>query len=366
MNMQNYMCSETDFFVGRRGQLKRYLVCSLQGYFPVLVKTGARALSVIYRTGGTHVSLSATLAVSNSMDGGVSWSDPLEIAPRWSDARNPALGINNKGELIAAYWTAREIYDFQDGHVNAIGNRKGQNLNNFFSKSADGGRTWSKPQKLHYEHLCLGQPYGRIITAPDGTLLMSIYGIPTGDDECKKNRVCLIRSRDGGDSWSDETIVAEDFNETSFSFMPDGTLVAAARNWSQGAFVATLFSNDGGYTWSDPQQITRAAEHPADLTLLQSGRLLMTFGRRRRPMGCGALISEDFGKTWQRDREILLAGDGIRNGDLGYPSTVQLDDGTIVTVMYYACGSSESSDGRNWGDISCQALHYHEEDIHGF
>jgi hypothetical protein len=86
----------------------------------------------------------------------------------------------------------------------------------------------------------------------------------------------------------------------------------------------------------------------------------LTLGRRVRPLGCGALFSHDNGKTWHAKSEILLAGDGILNGDLGYPSTVQLADGHIVTLLYFASGSQMS---KEWGTVSCQAIHYTEEEI---
>jgi len=124
-----------------------------------------------------------------------------------------------------------------------------------------------------------------------------------------------------------------------------------------------MFSDDDGRTWSEPEKLTRKSEHPADVTMLQSGKLLLTFGRRVRPFGCGALISEDLGRTWRRDREILLAGDGVEDTDLGYPSTVQLADGTIVTVLYYASGSEKTVKFLGWGYVSCQAIVYREEDI---
>ncbi|NSW90035.1 MAG: exo-alpha-sialidase [Firmicutes bacterium] len=330
----------------------------------MLVKTGPQSLAVIYRTGGTHVSISATLAVSTSSDGGKSWSDPVEIYPRWEDVRNPAFGVNSRGELVAAFWKGKQCYEVADGEAKGFSIKYAKKGDfTFTTISSDGGKTWSKPTPLNIENLRLISPYGRIITAPDGTLLMSVYGVPAGDDEAKDNVVYLIRSRDGGRTWGNESVVAHDYNETSFAFMPDGTLIAAARNWSKGQFVSILFSKDMGYTWSEPKQVTRNSEHPADLTLLQSGKLLLTFGRRVRPMGCGALISEDGGKTWRHDKEILLAGDGIENGDLGYPSTVQLDDGTIVTVLYYASGSEMAKGTCGWGDVSCQAIHYREEDI---
>jgi hypothetical protein len=78
-------------------------------------------------------------------------------------------------------------------------------------------------------------------------------------------------------------------------------------------------------------------------------------------MGCGGLLSYDGGKSWDYSREILLAGDGIQNGDLGYPSTVQLDDGSINTALYFACGSEPS--GSNWGEVNCQLIKYTEGDL---
>ncbi len=47
-------------------------------------------------------------------------------------------------------------------------------------------------------------------------------------------------------------------------------------------------------------------------------------------IGAGRL-SEDHGKTWSP--RIVLHGKGI-TGDLGYPSTVQFDDGSLLTVWY--------------------------------
>jgi hypothetical protein len=137
--------------------------------------------------------------------------------------------------------------------------------------------------------------------------------------------------------------------------------LAAARGES--GYTATLFSDDGGRSWSTPLRVTPDGEYPADVTVLESGAIQLTFGRRKRPMGCGALFSEDGGQTWDVDHEVMLAGDGVLNRDLGYPSTVQLADGTIVTALYYASGSEASSGECSWGDISVQAIHYHEEDV---
>jgi hypothetical protein len=57
----------------------------------------------------------------------------------------------------------------------------------------------------------------------------------------------------------------------------------------------------------------------------------MSYGHRRKPFGNQARISTDEGETWSEPIEI--SGDGI-DGDLGYPSTVELEDGGFVSVWY--------------------------------
>jgi hypothetical protein len=57
----------------------------------------------------------------------------------------------------------------------------------------------------------------------------------------------------------------------------------------------------------------------------------MSYGHRRQPFGNQARISTDGGQTW--GDPITISDDGA-GGDLGYPSTVQLDDQSLLTVWY--------------------------------
>ena len=57
----------------------------------------------------------------------------------------------------------------------------------------------------------------------------------------------------------------------------------------------------------------------------------MSYGHRRKPFGNQARISDDGGKTWSEP--ITISADGA-GGDLGYPSTVELGDGSLLTVWY--------------------------------
>eukprot|EP01031_Cornospumella_fuschlensis_P006265 gene6265-7792_t len=66
----------------------------------------------------------------------------------------------------------------------------------------------------------------------------------------------------------------------------------------------------------------------------------MTYGHRRAPFGNQARLSTDNGKTW--GEAMILSGDG-KGGDLGYPSTVELADGSFLTVWYESMKEPEKA-----------------------
>ena len=107
-----------------------------------------------------------------------------------------------------------------------------------------------------------------------------------------------------------------------------GRIVLHIRNHNKANLAETLQceSTDGGKTWSEPHLIG-VWGYPSHLLRLKDGRLLMSYGHRRKPIGNLARVSEDHGQTWS---EPLTISDDAISGDLGYPSTVELDDGTLV------------------------------------
>jgi hypothetical protein len=62
-----------------------------------------------------------------------------------------------------------------------------------------------------------------------------------------------------------------------------------------------------------------------------SGALICSFGRRCEPFGEFAWVSYDGGETWEEEYAIDT---NASDGDLGYPATVELDDGSLLTVYY--------------------------------
>ena len=356
-----FLRAETDLFVGRRIEIERFLIVAMSGYFPVLLQTGPESLAVVFRTDGPHIGITGTLSMSTSSDGGKSWTDSARITPRWEDARNPAFGISS-GRLIVAYWTAvRHAYSADDSgytwrpkEPEEIGTTAALAVR----LSDDHGANWSEPWFYSSDNFVYASPYGRIFELPSGVLGMPIYG-RVRHKEPIEIACAILRSHDGGATWGDESMIATDYNETAIVVRNDGSLLAASRSES-GRNLATFEGDETGRAWKFINSITRTNEHPADLTVLDSGAMLLTFGRRIRPYGCGALLSRDGGRNWDRSNEALLAGDGAGNSDLGYPSTVQLRNGSICTALYYASGSALSEGDSNWGSVSCQMLRYQE------
>ena len=102
---------------------------------------------------------------------------------------------------------------------------------------------------------------------------------------------------------------------------------------SSGADLWQAESWDAGYTWSAPRRITEHKEHPADLLRLADGRILLAYGHRKPPFGVRAMVSHDDGATWDVGHKITLVAE-CTSGDCGYPSSVQRDDGKILTAYY--------------------------------
>jgi len=201
---------------------------------------------------------------------------------------------------------------------------------------------------------CFYSPFGKMVTLPDGTVLLSYY---VSYSETRKSAAFVARSRDDGRTWVDTATIAEDGGEVALCHLGEGRLIAMLRR--ERLYQAD--SDDGGYTWSEPRPVTDEMEFPGDVIKLRDGRLLLTYGRREPPYGIQGMISHDEGKTWDTDNKLLLVGDSGTH-DCGYPCSVQREDGTIVTVYYASDVISEQYKRRRMG-FHGSAILYRPEDL---
>ena len=320
---------------------KEIYIIKEAGYFPVLAAISEDIIIAVLRSGAGHVGIEGRLDVVRSEDGGDSWAEPITIANTERDDRNPALGIAKSGTIVLAYH-AQGSYD-ENG--NFAPNLK--NVDMLVTRSHDGGVTWEEPYLLNCEPLRPHSAYGKILTLSDGTLLMPIYGQATSVLDCEADvqsqSGCLsyvLRSTDEGLTWCNPSVVGADLNEAAYLLLPNGELLGVLRSKDSEQSLHACRSSDAGYTWTKPQRITEPREHPADLIVLSNDYILLTFGHRHPPYGVQGMISRDGGHTW--DEKRLLFCDDRPGTDCGYPSSVRLPNGRIITA-YYSAGEHQDS-----------------------
>jgi Neuraminidase (sialidase) len=304
--------------------VERVVAATGQGYFPVMVPLGPAALGAVIRGGAPHVGRAGRLDWTRSDDGGRTWSRPAVIVDSEWDDRNPSVGVMPDGAVAVAYAEA-STYNAQGEFDVSAGTYTAKRV-----LSTDGGATWSPPEVIDTQPLRNASPYGQMAVLADGTALLSMYQYPS---EC----AWVMRSRDDGRTWGDITML-RGHDETALLALRDGRVLAFTRaEGSQTHGLELSESRDGGRTWSDPSALLEPGQWPFSACELASATVLLSFGNRTGPFGVGAALSTDAGRTWSEP--LLLAWD-CDNRDCGYPSTVQVADGTIATI-YYAVGTSD-------------------------
>jgi hypothetical protein len=185
-------------------------------------------------------------------------------------------------------------------------------------------------------------------------MLQAIYGGPVrapGAKVADNDNSYLYRSTDNGKTWKRyATPGPKRFNETALLRLASGKMLAAMRS-VQGEVWLTD-SADEGKSWNEPRKLAPAGVHPADLLFLPDQRVLLVAGYRLAPgKGVRGLVGGKEGHfDWQE--HFTLVNDAT-NSDCGYPSSVLLRDGRVLTV-YYAVGSKDHPE---WG-VHCGAAIY--------
>lgn len=303
----------------------------------------------------TFFETDAEMALYRSTDGGKSWAE--ESALYRGMAFDPMLCALNDGRLIAGLILGEAGCSRDRDKLHGVLHRHIPQLDTVISVrgvglwiSDDNGRTWRAGSEISvagWEALYnLRSP----VQLADDTLLMPLtFGYPW-----RSRYVGLFRSWDGGTSWGDPSYVAEapagrahygagvGYWQPALACLPTGELLcicalddrSGAQTHSSGASPAPAslmrtYSQDSGFTWSEPQPIRLEGDYP-HLRLLADGRLLLTHCQRRADGGAVvAHVSEDGGLAWRQVETLNQAAGCIYH----YPHTAILPDGAALTAF---------------------------------
>ena len=327
-----------------------------------------------------HVDPLGVTALFKSEDGGVTWSQARIINNGPFDDRDAGIVYMGNGRMVVS-WFTHNRFEYEEGgdysawlkfpflndeQKNAISKRMATaqgyeaERSSYVMISEDYGETWGKPIRVP-------------VSTPHGPALMNngslIYvgrewnskscGIPlaTESETSHFNPFYAFVSADGGETWQYRAHIAfpnvegAKFCEPHTIQLANGRIICSIRVQGSaselipvGFTVYTCYSDDEGKTWTTPVLVDDQMHgSPPHILELKNGTLVMTYACRTEAYQYGekARLSYDGGKTWEQD-EIMLAP--AKDWDLGYPASVQLSDGTLVTIYYQKYDDGQTVD----------------------
>ena len=276
-----------------------------------------------------------------SEDNGETYSKPVPVFDTVLDDRDVGLTTFGKSGLIATSFNntlefqrenmpqTQECFDY----INSVSSEdETEALGINFRISEDYGETFGPIYKSP-----VSSPHGPTVLN-DGTVLwvgrklgihnhIETYVINTENGEMTlRGELGLYEYEEFKDIY---------FYEPHAIQLADGRIICHLRAENKEETLFTLYqtvSCDNGVTWSKPEQILRDdSGAPAHLFMHSSGILISTVSHRSKPYGIWAVFSEDNGENWS-DESVIF--EGKDTDDLGYPSTIELSDGSMITAFY--------------------------------
>ncbi len=287
----------------------------------------------------SHGAMEGDVELWVSEDEGYTWAMRSQITQHepGTNRMNVAAGLNQKGELIVlcSGWNLdradRDVVE-EDCLLPQV------------CISGDNGHTWEIVGEVPPTPECANCiPFADIIINDD-ELAVATYDGEYEEGNLVRCSTFVMRSKDQGRTWGDYSAIDRyDHTEADLLIAANGTWLAGVRTLfgptdlrhtrrnSQPALLLYA-SEDEGRTWDRKFWLTHPNQHPPHLLQLADEKILLTYGSRMDELlGVMGRVSEDGGKNWSRP--FTLVG-GLLHRDCGYPSSVQLENGDIVTAYY--------------------------------
>ena len=315
------------------------------GWPTVAVTSEGRLLAAASGNRERHICPMGRCRLYISDDCGSSWSAAQQLSDGPLDDRDTGFCVCADGSILFTYFTstyalltpaADDPPHWQELRRSIPLDAVNREHNFWMRRSTDGGRSWSERFSVP-----VSNPHGPSLNL-DGSLF--IAGVKKSASPAYQSGGYLTSgeavaavSRDNGRNWEIISAIPVPAGQSGTKFhelhsvqAADGRLIVHIRNHNTSpASIWQTVSADGGYSWSEPEYL--CGGFPSHLLRLRDGRLLMSYSWRQDNYGVRARVSADHGASWSG--EITLYSGGSCH-DLGYPSTVELADGSLFTLWY--------------------------------
>ncbi len=337
--------------------VRKGVIASFDGtfgnYWPSIARLPDGGLAAVWSGGRrNHICPFGKLLISRSYDEGNTWSPQEVLLNSPLDDRDGGITVFKDRVIVTTFNNSRE---FQRKTLVRWPNGRPEGEVELIKKHLDG--VTDEDESKWFGSLCAvgdGKKFGKFfkvpVTAPHGPIALSdkllyIGRAFMGDEdvkwpECLNEGIYYIESEDGL-HWS-EPVAAPPAEDDVFLCEPHGfecldkSVFVAARSHAKDNYAdMSIYFNrieNGKFGKWQPSGIHGAPPH---FLRLQDGDVLLVYGRREKPYGIRAKLSKDDGVSW--GEEIILE-DNVSNADIGYPASVQLKNGNILTVWYQYCG----------------------------
>jgi sialidase-1 len=317
-----------------------------------IIKLKNGDILLMFREATEHYAPDGDVIMVRSKDNGKTWGDRTVVSaiPDLDEREGCGLQLQDGTIVVGIFYNdlylPSGVYNWEGKKLPDRPNRS--RLGAHFVTSSDNGKTWSEASFFDVK----GMPFTGIegptdapIEMPDGSIIMAVIGYGLNGDSKNVGSV-MVRSTDKGKSWKYVSTIASDpgglkkgFMEPGIVRTKSGRLIVGLRNHADENAIYVTYSDDNGKTWV-PVFKTPMIGHPTDLIQLKDGRIVATYGiregngRHTEPGGIRACMSSDNGQTWDIDHEVILRDDFI-NWDIGYPESLEMEDGRVMTVYYF-------------------------------
>lgn len=324
-----------------------------------------------------HIDPYAVVVFYESHDLGKTWSAPRIINCTALDNRDSGCLYLGNGKLIVTTFTHDTKHYIGDDGAKWHGWQKLVTAEQFQAVQ-DRWNTMSETERLGGSYIMLSDDYGKTWSAPkrmpvkaphgcslmqDGKTVMFFGPMVrpelSGFPNLEGGHFHLFTSTDAGHTWEHHAQVKLPtginapgqntlYDEGYCIQLKDGSFIAGIRTQGTiyGTWTVLITRSADGIHWTEPAPIkdangTYLNGSPPHFLQLKNGVIVLAYTHREmsdcKDGKCGSRcrLSFDNGLTWSEEY-LLSVSDQPLNGDLGYPSTAELPDGSLITTYYQA------------------------------